>query len=81
MVGEPVEPWLVSLSNHHPAICCTKSFLCILTSLLTQFSVYDIVLAYYWSDGRVVERGGLENRYTLTGIGGSNPSRSEKGSA
>ena len=24
----------------------------------------------------MVERGGLENRYTLTGIGGSNPSRS-----
>ncbi len=23
--------------------------------------------------GRVVERGGLENRYTFTGIGGSNP--------
>ncbi len=29
-----------------------------------------------WSDGRVVERGGLENRYTFSGIGGSNPSRS-----
>ena len=37
--------------------------------------------AYNWSDGRVVERGGLENRYTLTGIGGSNPSRSDNGSA
>src|SRR5437588_11331644 len=29
--------------------------------------------------GRVVERGGLENRYTFTGIGGSNPPLSATG--
>jgi hypothetical protein len=28
---------------------------------------------FYWRDARVVERGGLENRYTSNGIGGSNP--------
>ncbi len=28
----------------------------------------------FWRDGRVVECGGLENRCTVTGTGGSNPS-------
>jgi hypothetical protein len=33
---------------------------------------------FYWRDARVVERGGLENRYTSNGIGGSNPPLSAK---
>ncbi len=36
---------------------------------------YDIILKHIWSDGRVVERGGLENRWTFAGSGGSNRSR------
>lgn len=51
--------------------------------LKKNIQILDIIFVFryiestiHWSDGRVVERGGLENRYTLTGIGGSNPSRS-----
>jgi hypothetical protein len=33
-------------------------------------------LQILWRDGRVVERGGLENRWARKGPGGSNPSLS-----
>ena|GEM_PF-2499472 len=49
-------------------------FFTISLDTVTKSNVYSYYII--WSDGRVVERGGLENRYTLTGIGGSNPSRS-----
>ena len=33
----------------------------------------DSMILDFWRDGWAVESGGLENRYTLAGIGGSNP--------
>ncbi len=54
--------------------CAKKKFIWPLDIRLRV--LYSNSYNLYWSDGRVVERGGLENRCTLTGTGGSNPSRS-----
>ena len=45
--------------------------------LLLKFNIKLNIKLKVWRGGRVVERGGLENRYAFTGIGGSNPPLSE----
>lgn len=42
-------------------------------------SAFILLTSVSWTGGRVVERGGLENRYARECIGGSNPSLSGDG--
>ena len=43
---------------------------------LCEYNPSSQPVKIHWRGGRVVECGGLENRYTRKGIGGSNPSLS-----
>ncbi len=52
------------------------SIVCLCLKIMEAPLFYGLVILTKRRGGRVVECGGLENRYTACGIGGSNPSLS-----
>ena len=64
--------------THSHFSCSFVSFVDWITSLIDKTCLPMLEHSNLRRRGRVVDCGGLENRYTLTGIVGSNPTASAK---